>query len=224
MSLFELKDVSYTYNKGKKNAFTALANVSVTINRGDFAAIIGKSGSGKSTLLSLINGLIKPDSGEYIYDGENMKEMTGRKQAEIRNRKMGYVLQNFGLLNDRNALENVCLPLMFSKTPFSKIEDMAIESMRKVGIEDLKDRKISELSGGQSQRVAIARALVNKPEILLADEPTGALDTENAKHLMELFKMINESGTTVFMVTHDKSITSFCNRLFRVSDGRLKES
>lgn len=220
-SIINLNNISVTYNPGKPNEVQALKKLSLEVSHGEFIGIIGVSGSGKSTLLHLLGGLIKPICGEYFYDGINMCSEKEGKLSAIRNKDFGYVLQDFGLLGDRSALENVCLPLMFSKSKWSGIEKSGIASMERMGIADLKNKKINEMSGGQCQRVAIARALVNNPKILLADEPTGALDSQNSDMFVRLLKEVNASGTTIILVTHDLSITSYCSSVYRLDDGTL---
>lgn len=220
-SIISLSDVSVTYNKGRPNEVEALKHVSLEIEEGAFIGITGVSGSGKSTLLHLLGGLIPPDSGQYTYNGRNMCRIKESVLSSIRNKEFGYVLQEFGLLGDRSALENVCLPLMFSDIKWSAIEKRGMASMEKLHIAGLKNKKVSEMSGGQCQRVAIARAMVNHPKVLLADEPTGALDSYNANLFVQLLKEVNKSGTTIILVTHDLSITAYCSELYTLEDGIL---
>ena len=221
-SIIKLENMTFSYNKGKQNEVRAVRGVSLDVQKGDFVGIVGASGSGKSTLLYLLAGLLTPDSGSYIYRSRDIAKLSDDKRAALRNSDFGFILQDFGLAGDRNALENVCLPLMFSKTPWSRIEKKALEVMKKLNIANLKNKKIGELSGGQCQRIAIARALVHEPQIILADEPTGALDSENTRILMELLTEINKDGITVILVTHDTSTLHYCNRIYELNDGLIE--
>lgn len=221
--LIKLTDVSYTYNKGKPNAVTAVKHASLTVEKGDFVGITGVSGSGKSTLLHLLSGLIKPDSGQYFFKGQDLGKLSEKELAAVRNQSFGYVLQNFGLLKDRTALENVCLPLMFSPAKWRDIEPKGLDCLKRMGVLNLKDKRVREMSGGQCQRTAIARALVNDPEILLADEPTGALDAQNTELFMDIMREINLSGVTIIIVTHDLNLAEKCTRRIRINDGIISE-
>lgn len=220
-SLIQLKNLTFSYNKGKENQVDAIKHLSLEIEKGDFVGIVGVSGSGKSTLLYLLAGLLKPDKGEYIYKDLIISKISDNKKADLRNTDFGFVLQDFGLEGDRTALENVCLPLMFSKSNWGTIEKKGRAVMEKLNIIELSSKKVGQLSGGQCQRVAIARALVHEPQVILADEPTGALDTENKKILMQLLSEINKEGVTVILVTHDYSILSKCNKVYELNDGEI---
>lgn len=220
-ALIRLKDLTFSYNKGKENQVDAIKHVSLEIEKGDFVGIIGVSGSGKSTLLYLLAGLLKPDSGEYLYGDTDIAKISENRKADLRNSEFGFILQDFGLEGDRTALENVCLPLIFSKCSWGAMEKKGRAVMEKLNIADLCNKKVSQLSGGQCQRVAIARALVHEPRVILADEPTGALDSENKKILMHLLSEINREGITVIMVTHDISILSECNKIYKLNDGEI---
>lgn len=221
-ALIQLNGLNFSYNRGKNNQVDAIKHLSLEIEKGDFVGILGVSGSGKSTLLYLIAGLLKPDSGEYIYKDIVVSNVSDNKKAALRNTDFGFVLQDFGLEGDRTALENVCLPLMFSKSRWSMIEKKGRNIMERLNIIDLCDKKVGQLSGGQCQRIAIARALVHDPQVILADEPTGALDSENKEILMQLLSEINEKGITVLLVTHDVSILSKCNKVYELNDGEIK--
>lgn len=222
-NIIEVNNLSYAYNKGKSNEILAINNCSFSIEQNDFVGIIGESGSGKSTLVKILGGLISPQSGKYYFDGINMTAASQNKLARLRNSSIGIILQSYGLLDDRSAYENVCLPLLFSKYSYRDIEKRVIEVLSDLDIADLQNRKPSSLSGGQNQRVAIARALVHSPKLILADEPTGALDSDNTLMIMKLLKTINEKGTTIVLITHNNKILDFCNRIYIMSDGTIKE-
>lgn len=220
--LISLNSVSYSYNKGRPNEVAALSKVSFSLMKGDFVGIMGVSGSGKSTLLHTLGGFLKPNEGTYLYKGKNISKFSDTQLARLRNREFGFILQDYGLVGNYSSLENVCLPLMFSKCKWSQIRPRGLSCLDALGIADLKDKKPNELSGGQCQRVAIARALVNQPEIIFADEPTGALDSENAELFMQLLKRVNLTGTSIVLVTHDNNVARFCNQIFEISDGTIK--
>lgn len=219
--LISLKDVSFSYNKGRPNEVVALSKISLTLMRKDFISIMGVSGSGKSTLLHTLGGFIRPNEGRYLYKGRDFSCFSETQIAKLRNREFGFILQDYGLIGDYSALENVCLPLVFSNCRWSQIASQGLACMEALRVADLKDKKPNELSGGQCQRIAIARALIQNPEIIFADEPTGALDTENAELLMQLLKKINMAGTTIVLVTHDIHIAHFCNQIYEISDGKI---
>lgn len=223
MSVLNLKNIGKIYNKGKPNACEALKNVNLEIERGDLMAIIGESGSGKSTLLHILGCLDCPTSGE-LYFGENKVNFkNAKKLADYRGSKIGFVLQDFGLILGETALENVCVPLLFSKTPFSKMKKQARDSLNLLGIGKLAGKRVNQLSGGQKQRVAIARALVNNPDIILADEPTGALDSKTSSEIVSILLDLNRQGKTLIIVTHDPKIAALCRRVVTIEDGRLTE-
>lgn len=221
-AIIHLKDLTFSYNKGKENQVDAIKHLSLEIEEGDFVGIIGVSGSGKSTLLYILAGLLKPDFGEYLYKDIDVAKASNNTKADLRNSDLGFILQDFGLEGDRTALENVCLPLMFSKCSWGTMEKKGLAAMEKLNIADLCNKKVDQLSGGQCQRVAIARALVHEPRVILADEPTGALDSENKKILMHLLSRINKEGITVIMVTHDISILAECNKIYKLNDGEIE--
>lgn len=221
--MIKLENIYKTYElSGEK--ITALDNINLEIKAGEFVSIIGKSGSGKSTMLNVLGMLDGWDSGEYILDGIKASDLKGNEVAKIRNQKMGFVYQNFNLLQKLSAVENVALPLMYSGKSSKENMKIAKEYLDLVGLSDKIYNKPTQLSGGQQQRVAIARALVNQPKILFADEPTGALDSKTSKDIMSLIQRIwKEQGITVIMVTHDDSLASQANRIIRVSDGKILE-
>lgn len=218
----ELENITKTYNPKTDFSVEALKNVSLTINQGDYIALMGVSGSGKSTLLNIIGCLDRATTGKYTIDGELLDRLD---VFDIRNRYVGFVLQSIGLLSDKTILENVSYPLLVSKDiPFAKIKLMAMNALKRVGIAELADRRAGRTSGGQRQRAAIARAIVGDPEVILADEPTAALDSKTADDVMELFKGLNKEGRTVVIVTHDKKVAEKCNKIYYIADGQLRES
>lgn len=219
--MINLKSIVKIYNPNKQNEFTALHNVSITIKNGEMVAVIGKSGAGKSTLLHILACIDSYQDGEYTIDGTLVKNLSERQYAKIRNEKIGMVMQDFALVEDFSALENVMIPLNFSKKKTPNKKEKALSALRSVGIEDLAKKPCNKLSGGQKQRVAIARAIVNDPALILADEPTGALDTKTSVEIMELFKSLNEQGRTVIIVTHDSKVAEQCGRIIEISDGKI---
>ena len=223
MSILKLNGIGKIYNKGKQNACEALMDVSLSIESGDLIAIVGESGSGKSTLMHILGCLDEPTSGEMIFGGKKVNFKSSKKLADYRNKKIGFVLQDFGLILNETALENVCVPLLFTKTPLSKMKKQARESLELMGIGKLAGKRVNQLSGGQKQRVAIARALVNDPDMILADEPTGALDSKTSAEIVDVLLGLNGAGKTVIIVTHDPKIAAQCKRVVIISDGRLRE-
>lgn len=221
MGILQLHNITKIYNDGKSNAVTALNEIELIIEQGEFLAIVGKSGSGKSTLLHILGGLDTPTSGDVIYNGEMMNYTNINRLASYRNSKVGFVLQDFGLLSRETVIENVCVPLLFSDCPITKMKRKALDELKLVGIDDLAKRKVTQLSGGQKQRVAIARALVNNPDIILADEPTGALDSKTSYEIISLLEELNQQGKTVVIVTHDLSIAKRCGRVIEIVDGKI---
>lgn len=200
----------------------ALKDVSLSVTQGEFIAIQGKSGSGKSTLLNILGCLDTFEEGEYHFLGENIGRMKDGKTARLRNQHMGFVLQDFALVNNKSVLFNVMLPLYFGKTPYSKMKSKAWEALERVGLSDQAHKKANQLSGGQRQRVAIARAIVGQPELVLADEPTGALDSETSAEIMDLFRKMNDSGITILVVTHDDMVAGYCHRKIMIKDGAIQ--
>lgn len=223
MSILTLKNIGKIYNPGKANSCEALRGVDLDIERGDLIAIIGESGSGKSTLLHILGCLDSPTSGEMSFGGERVNFKSAKKLAAYRSGKIGFVLQDFGLILNETAVENVCVPLLFSKIPFVKMKSRAKKALDTLNIGKLANKRVNQLSGGQKQRVAIARALVNDPDIILADEPTGALDSKTSSEIVNTLLELNEKGKTVIIVTHDPKIAARCRRVVTITDGALSE-
>ena len=220
-SLIQVQDLVKVYSLGEVEV-RALQGVSLSIDRGEFVAIMGASGSGKSTFMNILGFLDQPTSGQYLLEGINGENLSRDELAEIRNRKIGFVFQGFNLLSRTAALENVELPLLYAGTSTSKRKEMARKSLSAVGLEGREHHHPSQLSGGEQQRVAIARALVNEPAILLADEPTGNLDTKTSEEIMGIFQRLNrEMGITIIMITHEPDIASFAKRNIHFRDGRI---
>jgi len=219
--LIELDDIVKIYQVGTEKV-GALQGVSVKIVENEYLAIMGPSGSGKSTLMNILGCLDTPTSGKYRFDNDLVSEMNDDQLAEIRNREIGFVFQTFNLLPRATALHNVELPLIYNGTPASKRKKIAQQALEMVGLADRMHHKPNELSGGQRQRVAIARALVNKPKIILADEPTGNLDTRTGEEIMEIFEEIHEQGNTIILVTHEEYIAEHTNRIVRLRDGKIE--
>ncbi|MBE5945238.1 MAG: ABC transporter ATP-binding protein [Lachnospiraceae bacterium] len=223
--MIKINNLTMTYNLGKENEFKALDNISLEIKGGELVAIIGKSGAGKSTLLHIIGCIDNYESGEYYLDSELIKLLKEKKAARIRNEKIGIVMQDYALIEDFTALENVMIPLDFAKNKNGNNKKIALEILELVGMRDIAKKKVKNMSGGQKQRVAIARAMVNNPKILLADEPTGALDSNTSEDIMKLFTDLNKKyETTVIIVTHDMDIAEKCGRIIELSDGKIIES
>jgi putative ABC transport system ATP-binding protein len=199
----------------------ALRSVTIDINKNEYVAIMGPSGSGKSTLMNLVGALDTPTSGEYILNGTDVSKMDDNRLAEIRNQEIGFIFQTFNLLPRYTALENVMLPLIYAGFPKSERAEKAKTTLAEVGLADRMDHKPNELSGGQRQRVAVARALVNKPSIILADEPTGNLDSKTSIDIMKLFGQIHEMGNTIILVTHEEDISHYAHRIIRLLDGQI---
>ena len=214
-----MTDIEKVYKMGS-STFKALEEVDLTITKGEYVAIVGPSGAGKSTLMNLIGCLDTPTKGDYILDGINTK-CSDNKLAEIRNKKIGFIFQNYNLLPKLNILENVELPLLYLGYPSNKIREKAKEALIKVGLESHLKHRPSELSGGQMQRVAIARALVTDPQIILADEPTGALDSKTGKEVLKMLTELNDEGNTIIIITHDREIAAYSKRIITVRDGRI---
>lgn len=198
-----------------------LKDIDLTIERGELVSIMGASGSGKSTLLNILGILDNYDSGEYILDGIAIRNLSENRAAELRNRLIGFVFQSFNLINYKTALENVALPLYYQGVSRKKRNALAMEQLERMGLADRAHHLPGELSGGQKQRVAIARALVTKPSIILADEPTGALDSQTSKEVMEVFRRLNDEGMTIIIVTHDPGVGAATNRIIRIVDGQI---
>jgi putative ABC transport system ATP-binding protein len=218
-----LDDVRKTYKTGEVEV-QAVRGVSIEIGRGEFVALMGSSGSGKSTLMNIIGCLDRPTSGRYFLDGEDVSSLSRDDFADVRNRKLGFVFQNFNLLARTSALENVELPLLYSNVALTSVQlrEKAEEVLAAVGLEGRGDHTPSQLSGGQQQRVAIARALINDPEVLLADEPTGNLDSRTSVEVMGIFQGLNDKGITIIMVTHEADIASYARRNIVMKDGMVR--
>lgn len=221
--IIQISNLMKTYKLGGETVH-ALNNVSLEINNGEFLAIIGPSGSGKSTLMNMLGCLDRPDAGQYLLDGKDIGKMNDNQLASIRNQKIGFIFQNFNLLTKLTAIENVELPLLYSGISAKARRETALEGLKKVGLADRAGHLPSQLSGGQQQRVAIARALVGNPSILLADEPTGALDSKTSKEILETMKELNEMGNTIILITHDLSIAQQAKRMVSIQDGQLQEN
>lgn len=220
--VIDIENACKSYTMGDEH-LQVLNNISLKVKKGEFVAIVGPSGSGKSTFMNFIGCLDRVDTGVYLLDGEDVRTLNDNKLSEIRNKKIGFIFQQFNLLSKLSALENVELPLIYRGMPSSERKKLSIEALEKVGLADRKNHLPTQLSGGQQQRVAIARAIVTDPEILLCDEPTGALDTKTSKEIMSLIKNLNAEGRTIVMITHDLSVAAQAKRIIRIKDGTLYE-
>ena len=220
MPILQLKNICKDYIQGKEPV-RVLKNVNLTMERGDYVAIMGPSGSGKTTLLNIIGCLDVPTSGEYLLDGRSLKDLDDDALAEIRNRHLGFVFQSFYLLPKLTALDNVALPLLYADVPLKQRRERAEEALKAVGLEERMLFLPNQLSGGQCQRVAIARAIVTKPDLLLADEPTGALDTRAGSQIMDIFRRLSQEGMTILMITHEQAIADCAHKLYHILDGEL---
>lgn len=215
------RDVSKMYRMGSETVH-ALKSISIEVKRGEYVAFMGPSGSGKSTFMNIIGCLDTPTSGQYILNGHNVSDLSESQLAEIRNKEIGFVFQTFNLLPRQSALENVALPLIYAGYNSRQRQEKAYAVLESVGLGDRAHHKPNELSGGQRQRVAIARALVNDPSIILADEPTGNLDTKTSYDIMELFQRLHDGGNTIIMVTHEDDIAHYAHRIVRMRDGLVE--
>jgi len=221
MAVIELKNVWKTYNMGKVKV-NALRGISLKVNKGEFLAVVGKSGSGKSTIMNLIGCLDIPSQGEIYLDSKNVSKLNESDLSQIRGRKIGFIFQQFNLIPTLNALENVALPGEFQNNSTSKLQKKAKELLEFVDMQDRIDHKPTQLSGGQMQRVAIARSLINDPEVILADEPTGALDSKTGLQVMSLLEKLNkEEGKSIVIVTHDSSLAKHADRVIELKDGEI---
>ena len=219
--LIDIRDLYKIYNEGKESEVRALDGVSLQIDQGEFVAIVGQSGSGKSTLMNVLGCLDIPTYGEYYLNGTDVTSLNDRQLARIRNREIGFIFQGYNLIPELDALENVTLPLVYQGISVWEREDMAREALRRVGMEERAHHRPSEMSGGQQQRVAIARAIATHPPIIMADEPTGALDSKTGRHVLEILQNLCLSGTTVLLITHDEGIASTARRVVRLADGKI---
>ena len=220
MELINLKDVKKYYEMGSQ-VVRALDGIDIAVNKNDYLAFIGSSGSGKSTMLNILGCLDKPTSGQYHLNGKNVEILDQNELSEIRNLEIGFIFQSFNLLPRANALDNVMQPLIYRNVGFRQRKNMAMEALSRVGLEDRIDHLPNQLSGGQRQRVAIARALVTHPSILLADEPTGNLDSRTTVEIMQLFDQLHDEGHTLIVVTHENEIAQHCHRIVEMKDGKI---
>ena len=219
--LIRVRDLCKIYNPGE-NEVRALDHVDLSIDRGELVGIIGHSGSGKSTLMNMLGCLDVPTSGSYYLNGKDVSNMTDDELSDVRNMEIGFIFQGFNLIPNLTAEENVELPLIYRGVPKKEREELAVESLKVVGLEHRMDHKPSEMSGGQQQRVAIARAIAARPPVILADEPTGNLDSHSTKEIMEVLKELHRSGRTVILITHDDEIAAQVNRVIRIKDGKVE--
>lgn len=221
--LLNIQNIYKNYSK-EPMIVPVLKDVSLEVVQGDYIAIMGPSGSGKTTLMNIIGCLDRASLGTYLFEDEDISEMNDDALSDLRLNKIGFVFQNFNLLSSETAQENVALPLIYAGIDKEKRNQRAIDVLNKVGLQDRISFKPSQLSGGQKQRVAIARAIINNPKILLADEPTGALDQASGKQVMELFKSLNDEGVTIIMITHDANVASHAKKIFHIIDGEIIEN
>ena len=221
MPILKLTDICKDYQQGKEPV-RVLKNINLTVERGEYLAIMGPSGSGKTTLMNIIGCLDVPTSGTYELDGKDLHNLSDNDLAEIRNKHLGFVFQSFHLMPKMDALENVALPLLYAGVSVKERRERAAEALRSVGLEDRIHFMPNQLSGGQCQRVAIARAMVGKPDLLLADEPTGALDTKSGLQIMEIFRRLSEEGMTILMITHAPEIAANAKKTYHILDGELR--
>ena len=220
MSILKLTDICKDYIQGKEPV-RVLKNINMTVEKGDYLAIMGPSGSGKTTLMNIIGCLDVPTSGSYTLEGRALKDLSDDELAEVRNKHIGFVFQRFYLLPKMDALDNVALPLLYADVPLKERRERAEEALKAVGLGERIHFLPNQLSGGQCQRVAIARAIVGKPQLLLADEPTGALDTKAGNQIMEIFRRLSDEGMTIIMITHEPSIAACADKTYRILDGEL---
>ena len=220
MAIVTMQDICKDYYQGKEPV-RVLKNVNLTVEPGEYLAIMGPSGSGKTTLMNLIGCLDVPTSGEYLLDGKNLQDFSDNALADIRNKHIGFVFQSFHLLPKMDALDNVALPLLYAGVPLKERRARAEEALKAVGLGERIHFLPNQLSGGQCQRVAIARAIVGKPDLLLADEPTGALDSKSGEQIMEIFKELSREGMTIIMITHEQSIADCADKIYYILDGEL---
>ncbi len=221
--LIELKEVYKIYAESLESEVRALDGVSLNIERGEFVAIVGQSGSGKSTMMNVLGCLDVPTRGDYLLDGVNVRELSDKELSHIRNKQIGFIFQQYNLVQNLSVLENVELPLIYQGIGLEKRRVLALEALEKVGLADRTKHKPSEMSGGQQQRVAIARAISTKPPIVMADEPTGALDSHTGSEVLKFLQQLNKDGSTVILITHDNGIAATARRVVRLTDGKKIE-
>ena len=221
-ALIHIENMKKIYNPGE-NEVRALDGIDLDIERGDLVAIVGHSGSGKSTLMNMLGCLDTPTSGKYVLDGQDVASMTDNQLADVRNKEIGFIFQGFNLISNLDAVGNVELPLVYRGVSKNERKQLAMEALKSVGLEDRMKHKPNEMSGGQQQRVAVARAVAAKPPIILADEPTGNLDTKSTQEILEILKELHRSGRTVIIITHDEEIASQAHRVIRILDGGIEE-
>ena len=221
-ALIHIENMKKIYNPGE-NEVRALDGIDLDIEKGDLVAIVGHSGSGKSTLMNMLGCLDTPTSGKYVLDGQDVASMTDNQLADVRSKEIGFIFQGFNLISNLDAVGNVELPLVSRGVSKNERKQLAMEALKSVGLEDRMKHKPNEMSGGQQQRVAVARAVAAKPPIILADEPTGNLDTKSTQEIMEILKELHRSGRTVIIITHDEEIASQAHRVIRILDGRIEE-
>ena len=221
--LIELKDVYKIYGEGLESEVRALDGVSLTIEKGEFVAIVGQSGSGKSTMMNVLGCLDIPTRGDYHLGGVDVRELTDRELSAIRNKEIGFIFQQYNLIQNLTVLENVELPLVYQGINLDERREMAMEALERVGLAGRVKHKPTEMSGGQQQRVAIARAIATRPPIIMADEPTGALDSRTGLEVLNFLQNLNKEGTTVILITHDNSIAATARRVVRLTDGKIVE-
>ena len=219
--LIEIKNIYKIYNEGKESEVRALDGVTLSIDRGEFVAIIGASGSGKSTLKNILGCLDVPTYGDYILTGADVTDRTDRQLAHIRNKEIGFIFQGYNLIPALTAYENVELPLIYQGISVFQRKERVMAALERVGMADRFGHRPSEMSGGQQQRVAIARAIATHPPIIMADEPTGALDSKTGKHVLEILHSLHEGGSTIILITHDNGIAATAHRIVRISDGHI---
>ena len=219
--LIEIKNIYKIYNEGKESEVRALDGVTLSIDRGEFVAIIGASGSGKSTLMNILGCLDVPTYGDYILNGTDVTDRTDRQLAHIRNKEIGFIFQGYNLIPALTAYENVELPLSYQGISVFQRKERVMAALERVGMADRFGHRPSEMSGGQQQRVAIARAIATHPPIIMADEPTGALDSKTGKHVLEILHSLHEGGSTIILITHDNGIAATAHRIVRISDGHI---
>lgn len=221
MPILKLTDICKDYRQGREPV-RVLKNINLTVERGEYLAIMGPSGSGKTTLMNLIGCLDVPTSGSYELDGRDLKDLSDDDLAEVRNRHIGFVFQSFHLMPKLDARDNVALPLLYAGVPLKERRERAEEALKAVGLGDRMDFLPNQLSGGQCQRIAIARAMVGKPDLLLADEPTGALDTRSGNQIMDIFRQLSQEGMTIIMITHEPAIAACADKTYHILDGELR--